>query len=312
MRKTLQWTAAIVAAVALVSPTAWGSVQARVSGVVADTAGNPIPKAKVTITCPEMQAFRKEMTTDKKGRYKVLLLDATKTYYYTVEADGYQTYETQKKVPIGSSDNQIDFTLKSVQEALAEQQQDVREQPGFKALEEGFALAQQGQLEEARVKIETATEVMPDSIQAWTMLCQVEYELGDNEASLAHAEKCLQLDDESTDCLAVAANSAQNLGDTDKHAMYIERYQQLNPDDPATVFNQAVTYLNALDDEQARPLLEQCLELDPDFPKCLYEYGMLLLRTGDLEGAKQHLQRYLEVEPDGEDAATAAETLKYL
>ncbi len=312
MRRKTQWTAAMIAAIALTTPTVWGSIQARVSGTVTDTAGKPIANASVTVTCPELQAFKKELKTDKKGRYKLLLLDATKTYHYAVAADGYQPYETRKKVPIGSTDNQIDFTLNSIQEALASQQQEIREQPGFKELEEGFSLAQQGRLEEARALILTATELMPDSVQAWKMLCEVEYELADHEAAFEHAEHCLQLDDEATGCLAVAANSAQYLGMTEKHALYIERYQQLNPDDPATVFNQAVTHLNALDDEKARPLLEECLEIDPDFPKCLYEYGMLLLRTGDLEGAKQHLQRYLEVDPDGVDAATAAETVKYL
>jgi tetratricopeptide (TPR) repeat protein len=308
----MQWTAVIIAAVALTTPTVWGSIQARVSGVVTDTAGKPIPNALVTITCPELQAFKKELKTDKKGRYKVLLLDATKTYHYAVTADGYQTYETRKKVPIGSTDNQVDFKLNTIEEALASQQQDVRQQPGYKELEEGLALAQQGQLEEARGKIEVAVEAIPDSVQAWKMLCEVEYELADYEAALEHAERCLEIDDEATGCLAVAANSAHNLGQTDKHAIYITRYQDLNPDDPATVFNQAVTHLNALDDEQARPLLERCLEIDPDFPKCLYEYGMMLLRSGDLEGAKQHLERYLEVDPEGVDAATAAETVKYL
>jgi tetratricopeptide (TPR) repeat protein len=312
MRRTTQWTAIVIAAIALTTPQVWGSIQARVSGNVTTTAGEPIPNASVTITCPELQAFKKELKTDKKGRFKLLLLDATKTYHYMIEADGFTTFETMKKVPIGSTDNQIDFTLKSVQEALAGQQQEIRQQPGFQALEEGFGLAQQGRLEEARTSITTAVELMPDSVQAWTMLCEVEYELADYETALEHAKKCLELDDEATGCLAVAANSAQNLGRADEHAMYIGRYQQLNPDDPATVFNQAVTHLNALDDEKARPLLEQCLEIDPDFPKCLYEYGMMLLRSGDLEGAKQHLERYLEVAPEGDDAATAAETIKYL
>ena len=74
MRRTIQWTAVIIAAVALTTPAVWGSIQARVSGAVTDTNGKPIPNATVTITCPELQAFEKVLTTDKKGRYKILLL----------------------------------------------------------------------------------------------------------------------------------------------------------------------------------------------------------------------------------------------
>ena len=71
-------------------------------------------------------------------------------------------------------------------------------------------------------------------------------------------------------------------------------------------------FLNAMDDDQAKPLLEQCLDADPEFPKCLFEYGMVLLRGGDIDGAKAQFEKYLEVAPDGEDATTAAETVKWL
>ena len=36
------------------------------------------------------------------------------------------------------------------------------------------------------------------------------------------------------------------------------------------------------------------------------------LDTGDMEGAKKHLNHYLEVAPEGDDASTAADTVKYL
>ena len=305
MRRGIHWTATTILVVALTTAIAWGSIQARVSGTVSDSAGRPIPNATVTITCPELQAFKKELETDEKGSYKVLLLDSTKAYRYRVEADGYRPVEITKKVPAGSTDNEVDFTLKTVQEENLTQ-------PGFRELEQARTLAREGRLEEARSSAEAACELMPDSVEAWTLLCEVEHELADHTAALEHAERCLQLDEQAIPCVAVAANSARELGMTDKHTMYIGRYQELNPDDPTAVFNEAVAHLNALDDEKARPLLERCLAIDPDFPKCLYEYGMMLLRSGDLEGAKRHLERYLEVDPDGADAATAAETIKYL
>ena len=39
---------------------------------------------------------------------------------------------------------------------------------------------------------------------------------------------------------------------------------------------------------------------------------MVLLRGGDIDGAKVHFEKYLEVAPEGEDAPTAAETVKWL
>ena len=136
--------------------------------------------------------------------------------------------------------------------------------------------------------------------------------MGDSEAALEAAKRCLEEDDESVKCLAVAANAASNLGDETLKAEYMARYEEVNPDDPSVLYNEAAGYLNKLDDASARPLLEKCVEIGQGFPPCHFEYGMLLLRTGDMEGAKSQLEKYLELAPDGRDAETARETIKYL
>lgn len=294
------------------APLLWGATQARVSGTVTDSAEQSIANATITITSTELQAFTKVITTDKKGRYKVLLLDATKKYNFQVEADDFAPHNEPVKVGIGTMDNVIDVALKSQEEALEAQQNQLYEQPGYKELDEGFDLLKQGQMAEGRAKLEIAVEVLPDLIQGWTALAEVNYDMGDYQAAYDNALRCLELDEESTPCIAVAANSANKLGLTAEHAELMDRFEALNPDDPATIFNDAVPFLNAMDDEQARPILEKCLAADPAFPKCLYEYGMLLLRSGDMEGAKTYLESFLEVASEGPDLATATETLKYL
>jgi tetratricopeptide (TPR) repeat protein len=302
----------MTAVVILAVGTCWAATQARISGTVVDTGGKPIKGAVITITSSELPSYAKELKTDADGEYKVMILDATKRYLFHVEAPGFAAYEERVKVGVGSMDNEIDFTLRSQKEMAAAQQEQLRQQPGYKELEEGFDLLAEGNKLEARAKLQEAVAALPDNLQAWSALAELDYELEDYEQALAHAETCLELDDEASNCLALAANASNRLGRTEQHHQYMERYQSLNPDDPATLFNQAVEHLNAMDDEKARPFLEQCLEIDPTFPKCLFEYGMVLLRAGDLEGAKAHLERYLEAAPDGDDAATARETIKYL
>jgi tetratricopeptide (TPR) repeat protein len=298
--------------VTLAGSPLWAATQARVAGKVTDSAGQPIAGATITITCPELTNYIKELETDKKGRYKVLLLDATKRYKFFVTAEGYGPRERNVKVGVGSMDNEINFTLANQQEIMAAQEDQLRALPGFKEYDEGQELLAQGDKDAARAKFQEAVVADPELVRAWMALAEVDYDLGDYETAHEHAVSCLELDEESSACLAVAANSCNKLGKIEEHAEYMARYQAINPDDPATLFNQAVEHLNAMDDEQARPFLEQCLDVDADFPKCVYEYGMLLLRSGDLEGAKAQLEHYLEVAPDGEDAATVQETVKYL
>ena len=290
----------------------FAGAQARVEGNVTDSKGNPIPDVKVTITSPQVSTFKMVVDGDKKGVFKFLLLDATRNYLFHVEAEGYQPQERPFKVAAGSTDTVFEFTLNTVQEAAASGTASFLEQPGFKEMAEGRKLYEAGDKTAALAKFKEAVAAKPDLIQALTAVAELSFGAGDYQGALDAAESCLEQDDESIDCLAIAANAAQTIGDDAAYAGYMARYEEANPEDPTILYNAAAGFLNKLDDDGARPLLERCLEADPDFPQCNFEYGMLLLRTGDMAGAKTYLEKYLEVAPDGPDAATAVETIKYL
>ena len=312
MRRFTTTTVLLIAALVVAAGTVSAGPQARVSGIVVGTDGAPVSGAKIVITSEELPKYSKELVTKDDGEFKVLILDATKTYLFTVTADGYLTYNEEIKVPVGTTDNDFTFELTTPKERATKQQKEIMEQPGYKEYGEAKDLLAEGKSAEARVRLEDALAEVPDLVEALEVMAGIDYDSGDNELALATAKRCLEIDDESLKCLAVASNAAAAVGDTESQQAYLATYQELNPDDPATIFNQAVGFLNKMDDENARPLLEECLAVDDTFPKCLFEYGMLLLRSGDLEGAKAQLERYLEVAPDGPDAATAAETVKYL
>jgi Tfp pilus assembly protein PilF len=307
LKITLSTVLLLIAAVAV-----YGAGQARITVSVTDTHGNPLPDAVVTITSTEMTNFEKVVDVGKYGTCNILILDATHHYRLHVEAKGFQPQERPFKVGIGSTDEVFEFQLKTLQEAAAEGEVEIKQQPGYKELEEGKELFKAGDKEAALAKFEEAVVAMPDLLPALAGVASINYELDRYEEALAAAKECLAVSEDSVECLAIAANASQELGDAEAHAEYMARYQELNPEDPAILYNEAAVFLNKMDDEGARPLLERCLSVDPDFPECNFEYGMLLLRTGDMEGAKKHLQKYLEVAPDGPDAGTAQETLKYL
>ena len=310
-KKTLTLSVAIVTLVAA-AVTVDAGVQARISGVVVDTQGNPIPTAVVTITSTAVSTYKKVITVDKKGHFTAVILDATKVYEGLVEAEGYQSNMLRIDVPIGSSDTVFEVTLKSLKEAAAEGAIDLLQQPGYKELEEAKDLLRAGDNEGARAKLEEAVTAKPDLLPALEGLTDLTFESGDMAAALDAAKACLEQDPESLTCLAVATNASAALGDEEARAAYMARYQVVNPEDPTILYNKAAVFLNNLDDDGARPLLEKCLEADPDFPQCNFEYGMLLFRAGDMEGARDHLEKYIQMAPDGSDVATAQEMIKYL
>ena len=299
---------ALVAAAGVVQ----ASPQARIGGTVSGPDGKPVAGAVITITTSEAPAYKKVIETDDQGKFKALILDATMNYVMHVEAAGCTPHDEPFKVAVGTTDNDFPITMSTQAQAAAATQARMLEQPGYKELVEGRKLLTGGDKAGARAKFEAAVVALPDLLPGWIALVQLAYDGGETAHALELADKCLSLDDEAAQCLAIAANAAKDLGKTAEADAYRARFQTLNPDDPTTLFNQAVELLNKLDDAGARPLLEQCLEVDPDFPNCLFQYGMILLRTGDMAGAKKHLERYLVVSPNGDDAAVVADTVKYL
>jgi tetratricopeptide (TPR) repeat protein len=298
--------------VGLVCAIAWAGAQARLAGTVKDSAGKAIVGAVIIITTDELTGFDKRAETKKDGTFTILLLDATHHYKFRVEAAGYIPYEQPFKVAAGSSDNEFDFVLASEQEVRQKAQDKALDRPGYKELGEANALLQAGNKAAAEAKLEEAVKAVPALGPAWAALAQLAVDRGDQAKALERARKCLELDDESSSCLAIAANAAGALGDAAASQQYMARYQKANPDDPAAIFNEAAAQINQKNDATAKPLLEKCLQADPKFAKCLFEYGMLLFRSGDTAAAKTQLQKYLEVAPEGADAATAKEMINYL
>jgi tetratricopeptide (TPR) repeat protein len=211
--------------------------QARIQGTVTDTQGNSIPNAVITITgdpARESINFNKVVTVDKEGTFTALILDATQFYVFHVTAEGYQPQERPFKVGGGTTPlvrqfrseplanikpgNEFNFQLLSIAEASATDQ-----------IEEAKNLYEAGDTERARAKFEEVVAATPDLLPALSGLAELNYFEGDMEGALAAARKCLEQDDESVQCLAIAANASQALGDTEAHAAYMAQYEDLNP-----------------------------------------------------------------------------------
>jgi len=303
----------LTAGLLLLVPTLlFAQAQGRVKGTVTDTAGKEIAGAKVTITCPEIATYKKELITEKDGEFSVLFVDATKRYTFRVEAPGFQGTEATHKPPIAGETLPVTFKLKSASEAQAEQEQQAMAQPGFKELGEAKDLLDLGKRAEARAKLLAAAVAKPDLYVAWHEMGRLDYEDKKYGDALANAEKCLAIKPGDTPCLAVALNAAKEAGNTEAYERYMAAYKAANPGDPGMMFNDAATYLNKGDDAAAKPILEKILESDPEYPDALFQLGMVYLRSGENAKAKELLQKFLKVAPDHRDVPSASEMLKYL
>lgn len=302
-----------LAALLLLAPTlVLAQAQGRVKGTVSDSQGKPIANAKITITCPAVASFKKEVSADSKGQYATLIVDATKRYLFHVDAPGFQSVEREDKPLIGGQTLELNFTLKSGKEVEQEAEAKAMEAPGIKELREGKDLLDAGNKQGARDKFAAAVAAKPDLYLGWLQLSILDLEAGKADIALTEAEKCLAIAPNIASCLASAANAAKAKGDTAAFDKYMTAYKAANPDDPTVIYNEAVAFLNKGDDAKARPLLEKVVELDPNYADGLFQLGMVYLRAGENPKAKELLGKFLEVAPNHKEAPTAKEMLKYL
>jgi tetratricopeptide (TPR) repeat protein len=303
----------LIALLALLVPAlALAQAQGRVKGVVKNTSGEPIPNAKVVITCPEIGTFRQELTTDKKGTFTTIFVDATKNYLFEVGAAGYQSVEQLNKPLIGGQTLSLDYVLITNEEAAQKAQAEAMEQPGMKQLREGRDLLLAGDKAGARAKIEEAVKHKPELHLGWLQLAVFDLDEGKPAEALGFAKKCLEHEANFAPCLAIAANAAHEAGDMAAYESYMAMYKMANPSDPVVLFNQAADLLNKGDDAAAKPLLEEAIQVDPDFPDGLYHLGMIHLRAGESAKARELLERFLTIAPEHRDAGTAREMLKFI
>jgi tetratricopeptide (TPR) repeat protein len=285
--------------------------QGRIKGMISDSKGRPIKGAKITVTCPEIPKFHREVISDDQGKWATLVVDGTKQYTFHVAAAGYQEGEQIAKPRLADT-LELNFTLTSLEDLRAVAQQAQLEQPGIKQLREGQELAEEGKTAEARAKYAEAVAAKPDLYLAWELMGDIDQKAGKNDDALAAAEKCLAIKPEFPQCLALGMNAAQAKKDNALFQKYAAAYKNANPTDPVVYFNEAVPLINKGDDAKARPLLEKALEADPNYADAMFQLGMVLFRSGETPKAKELLQKFIAAAPNHKEVPTAKEMLKYM
>lgn len=308
MRKT---ASLCVLAIMAVAGSLFAATEGRMAGKVTDAITKaPITNATITLTATTGRNFKADFKTDKKGDYRLLVVDATIPYTFTVSAPGYASFEDTVKMKLGEpTPKDVQLTpANAVAPAAAAAAAPAKPDPAVTAYNEGAALFNEGKQAEAAAKFEEAVAARPDLIAGWQALAKVYLAQKDYPKAIARANKALELAPDENDMYAVLYEGYVATGDKAKAA----EAKSKMPADAAVLFNDAAKLINSGKDGEAEPLLKQSIALNEKFGQAYYELGMLYVRTGKNADAKTNLQKYLELEPKGKDAATAKEMLNYL
>jgi tetratricopeptide (TPR) repeat protein len=283
--------------------------QGRISGKVTDGTGVVLSDVKITITTKSLTNFKVELKTDKDGKYGTILNDATLTYHYRFEKQGFIPYEQDKKVPIGSSEV-LDVQLLTQQQAIEKGVVKQVEDPFTTSYNAAVEAYQAGDFDAAFAKAQDAIKLGPDKAIAYNLGATVALKKKDWDSVIALGEKSLALEPDNSSLVGMLMDAYRAKGDKAKAAEYEKKYIAANPDQPEILYNQAVERYNKNDFKGAEPLLKKVVEGKPDFAKAHYLLGMSYVNLNKIPDMKKHLSEYLKLDPKGSDAGTAKEMLE--
>ncbi|MFN7941684.1 MAG: tetratricopeptide repeat protein [Thermoanaerobaculia bacterium] len=303
---------------ALAATALWGVAQGRIRGTITDEKGKPVADVKITVTEPTVAMFKLETKTDAKGYYALTLLDATRTYTYRFEKEGYQPIETPLKVAIGANEVH-DFRILTREAALAlnaktaPAAEPTPQQKAVLVYNEGAEASQQNDYETAKAKFVEALTLDPTLEAAASALAGVYYIQKDWTKAVEAAERALLIDPQDRRSLNVRFEAYKALGNTEKMKEASAALATADPESAArNLYNQGVQLYNAGKLAEALPLFEQAVAAFPKHGKAHYMLGLCYVNGGDTAKAKSELETFLSLAPDDSDAPSAREMLQYL
>jgi tetratricopeptide (TPR) repeat protein len=293
--------------------------EGRVLGTVVDEAGAPIVGARALLTRPGT-GYKLEKTTDKKGQFTLLILDATQQYQIRVEKEGYLPYEETVKPKIQDT-LRLTFTMAKPAPAQPAGGPAADAMTGSDkavlAYNEGVETLKAGNLAGAAAKFQEAATLNPSLAEAYAVLADVSLELGKNAEALAAANHYLELKPGDAKGLTARYDALKALGDKEQARAALEALATADKTQETAVrlYNEGAESTRANDLDGAAVWFRRALEIDPrnpQFAKGHYVVGLTYAKTGDNAKAKEHLETFLEMAPNDPDAESAREMLEYV
>ena len=264
---------------------------ASVGGRVEDEADNPLPGVLVTVFSPDET---RSDTTNKKGRFRVVVMDSTSRLMIRLEKEGYATIEEPIQAKMGE-------TVSKVWQMAAVASSEVLEgdSEAIESYNAGASAYNAGDYQQARASFEQALEADPDLMEARKVLTLVYFQL--QEWDLAASSARIVSDAEPTNdaALKVGFDASSQLRDRERAVVFLDRLVALggSTDTARRVFNHGVGALRDGEREEAVARFESAIEIDPTLGVAYTGLASVYLEDEAYEQALEAADRLLAVDP---------------
>jgi len=310
----------VVAVMFLACAAAPAFAQSLVRGRVVDSAGKPVPDAKIVFEAQNV-AMSREAKTDGKGEFLIIGLNSG-PYKMTASKDGIGTDTVN--APVTQGQNQpISFTLRPA--AAAGAKVDTGSAEDKKAAAALQALAKQGSDHLAAGRNDEAIAAFTQIVAQAPTCSDCYFNLGMghmNKKEYAEAEaafkKAVELKPDHGQAytqLAALYNAQRKFDLAADASAKAAQYSAATPGGGGSaeaLYNQGVVMFNGGKFAEAKTAFEGATKADPKMAMAHYQLGMTALNLGDFNLAVSSLQTYLQLDPNGAKAAEVKASLPAL
>jgi tetratricopeptide (TPR) repeat protein len=281
--------------------------QGRLQATVVDEAGQPVPDVEITIVNDEI-GYNQTAMTDKKGRFSLIFVDATRTYEYKFEKEGYRPTTTSFKVELGGN-TRHEFTLPTkgatvAAEPTEEQPQQQSRNPAVNLFNAGVLAFQGGDESTAEAKFREAIDKDPSFVEPYSALAGLYLDRTEYDPAKAMADKVLELAPDNARSLRVLYDASRAEGDEAKAAELLDRLKAVDTggtDTAIRVFNEGAEAARLGDLESARQRFEEALEVDPELAAAHAALATIHLAQKRYDDAVASADAALEIDPGRSD-----------
>jgi tetratricopeptide (TPR) repeat protein len=283
----------------------WAAAQGRIFGSVIDPQEQPLEGVTVTIVNLDTNDATVRQT-NKKGKFTVVLLDATKSFVIRLEKEGYQSFEEALNPVVGDVLRATWMLVEGSGRPAAASTApgapsgpEVTSAQAARLWEAGARAFDAGDLDLAIEKFEQFAAENPEVPEAHRALAVAYLRKENYPSAAAAAERWLELSPDDGAGVRILIEAYRTMGDEERAAEALAKLEEIEPDAETArlVFNSGVALFQAGDLEGAVARFERALEMDPELAPAYSVLASLYLNLGQYEESIANAQRHLELEP---------------
>lgn len=273
---------------------------------VVDSEGEPIRDAQVKLVNEDQLGFEEKKTTNKKGKVRFSLVNATVPYEITIERAGYQPVKTQVKADVGQSTKK-EYVLRKYSEAQAEAEAAAaagaevvrRYTPAQEAFNRGVEAYKAQDLDTASTEFQQALRLDPELHSAHSALATLYLEAGNAQAALESAQLFTVAEPDNPRGWRLVFEAHRALGNNDEADKALDKLGKLESgvNDAAFLYNEGVEALKVGDLVRGAERMESALRIDPNLQSARKSLAIAYINLKEWQKAVDNAEAYLAADP---------------